>query len=73
MTMSEGIAVAALVLSVGTNVALYIHLSGVMNSRFDGVERRLELIQGALHELDMRVTRLGCGARLLATSGRMQD
>jgi hypothetical protein len=43
---------------VGTNVALYIHLSGIMHTRFDGVERRLELIQGSLHDLDTRVTRL---------------
>lgn len=45
MTVSEIAAIEAVVLSVGTNVALYVHLSGVMNSRFDSVDRRLELMQ----------------------------
>ena len=58
MTWNEVIALAALVLSVGTNVALYVHLSGVMNQRFDSVERRLELMQGSMHELDIRLTKL---------------
>jgi hypothetical protein len=51
----ELLTLAAVPLSVGTNV---VHLSGVMNSRFDSVERRLEMIQGNTHQIDIRVTRL---------------
>ena len=58
MTVSEIAAMVAVVLSVGTNVALYVHLSSVMNSRFDSVERRLELIQGDTHQLDLRLTKM---------------
>jgi hypothetical protein len=65
MTVNEIVALTAVLLSVGTNVALYVHLSSVMNSRFDSVdrkfesvERRLELIQGNTHEMDIRLTRL---------------
>jgi ferric-dicitrate binding protein FerR (iron transport regulator) len=43
-------------LSIGTNVGLYIHLSSAINTRFDSVERRLELMQGSLHDLDLRIT-----------------
>jgi ferric-dicitrate binding protein FerR (iron transport regulator) len=48
MTISEIVAIVAVVLSVGTNVALYVHLSSTVNTRFDSVERRLELVQGSL-------------------------
>jgi ferric-dicitrate binding protein FerR (iron transport regulator) len=58
MTISEIVAIAAVVLSVGTNVALYVHLSSTVNTRFDSVERRLELVQGALHGLDVRLTKM---------------
>jgi len=58
ITLAELIALAAVVLSIGTNVGLYIHLSSTMNTRFDSIERRLELMQGALHDLDVRITKL---------------
>lgn len=69
MTITEIAVLASVILSIGTNVGLYIHLSSVlnarienmnanMNSRFDSVERRLDLMQGALHELDIRLTKL---------------
>jgi hypothetical protein len=58
MTINEIVALAAVVISIGTNVALYVHLSSVMNSRFDSVERRLELIQGNTHDLDIRLTKV---------------
>ena len=58
MTSSEIVAIMAVILSVGTNVALYVHLSSTMNTgfnsvdvRFESVERRLVMIQGAIHEL----------------------
>lgn len=55
VTISEVAALAAVVLSIGTNVGLYIHLSSTMNTRFDtmesklnskfaSIERRLEMI-----------------------------
>jgi hypothetical protein len=65
MTLNEIVALASVVLSIGTNIGLYIHLSSTMNSRFDSVdrkfesvERRLEMIQGSLHEMDIRMTKL---------------
>ncbi len=59
-------------LSIGVNIALYLHLSSTMNTRFDGVdrkfdavdrkfesiERRLEMIQGDTHQMDIRITKL---------------
>jgi hypothetical protein len=45
-------------ISVGMNVGLYVHLSSVTNSRFDSVERRLELIERDTHQLDIRLTKL---------------
>lgn len=59
MTFAELIALASVVISIGANIGLYIHLSGVMHDRFDSVERRLELMHGSLHELDVRLTKLG--------------
>lgn len=58
MTLSEMVALAAVVLSIGTNVALYVHLSSIMNTRFDSVERRLEMLMGNFHEIDVRLTKL---------------
>jgi hypothetical protein len=72
MTLNEIVALAAVVLSIGTNVGLYIHLSSVMNSRFDSVdrkfesvdrkfesiERRLGMIQGDTHQMDLRLTKI---------------
>lgn len=47
MTLAEIVALAAVVLSVGTNVALYLHLASTINNRFDRVERRLEMMRAA--------------------------
>ena len=58
MTINEVAALAAVILSIGTNVALYIHLSSTMNARFDSVERRLDLIQGDTHQMDIRLSKL---------------
>ncbi len=72
MGISEDVAIGAVVLSLGTNIGLYVHLSSVMNSRFDAVdrkfetmerkfesvERRLEMIMGNTHEIDLRVSKL---------------
>ncbi|MDQ6677108.1 MAG: hypothetical protein M3Z09_07410 [Acidobacteriota bacterium] len=65
MTISEIVAIGAVVLSVGTNVGLYVFLGSTMNNRFDSVdrkfesiERRLEMIQGDTHQMDVRLTQL---------------
>lgn len=51
MSISEIVALASVLISVGMNVGLYVHLSSIMNSRFDSVERRLELIQGDTYQM----------------------
>lgn len=58
MSISEIVAVGAVILSVGTNVALYVHLSSTMNNRFDSVERRLEMVLGHTHDLDIRLSKM---------------
>lgn len=58
MDLSEIVALAAMVLSIGMNIALYVHLSSAMNARFDGVERRLDLLTGIFHEIHLRQTKL---------------
>ena len=42
MTLSEIVALSSVVISIGTNVALYIHLSSTVNARFDASERRID-------------------------------
>ena len=53
MTINEIVALASVLISIGTNIGLYVHLSSVMNAGFDSVNRkfesiyrRLEVIQG---------------------------
>ena len=58
MPNNDIVALAAVVISIGTNVALYIHLSSTMNARFDSVDRRLEALTGKVVEIDNRLTRL---------------
>jgi len=58
MTISEIVALASVVISIGTNVALYIHLSSTMNSRFDSMERRFDVVLGKVVAIDNRRTRV---------------
>ena len=65
MTINEIVTLASMLVGIATNIGLYIHLSSVMNTRFDGsdrhfesIARRLELIQGDLHQMDIRPTKL---------------
>jgi hypothetical protein len=65
MTIAELVALASVLISIGANIDRYVHLSAVMNGRFDSVhrkfesvERRLEMIQSDTHNLDVRPTRL---------------
>jgi hypothetical protein len=53
MTINEIVALASVLISIGTNIGLYVHLSSVMNAGFGSVNRkfefiycRLEVIQG---------------------------
>jgi len=52
------ITLASVVISIATNISLYVHLSSIVNARSDSIERRLELMQGALHDMDVRLTRM---------------
>ena len=51
MIVSEILALASVPISVGMNVGLYIHLSSIISTRFDSIERRLEMIQGDTHQM----------------------
>jgi hypothetical protein len=42
LTINEIIAFASVLISIGTNVVLYIHLSATMNGRFDSFERKID-------------------------------
>ncbi len=59
MAISDIVALAAVIISIGTNVALYIHLSstvtsagatltGTLNTRFDSIDRKFESIERRL-------------------------
>jgi hypothetical protein len=69
LTINEIVALASVIVSIGTNVALYIHLSttlnATMNARFDSFERRFESLErrfdvmlGKVVEIDNRLTRV---------------
>ena len=58
MTINDIVALAAVVISIGTNVALYNHLSSTMNGRFDLVDRRFDTLIGKVVEVDNRLTRV---------------
>lgn len=51
MTINEVAALAAVILSIGTNVALYIHLSATMNTRFDSI---VATVDGRFNSVDAR-------------------
>ena len=58
VTISEIVALAAVVLSVGTNMALYIHLSAIMNARFDSListmDNRFNSVDARFNSVDAR-------------------
>lgn len=58
MTISEIVALASVLISVGMNAGLYVHLSSVMNTRFDSVERRSDVLLGKVVEIGNRLTRV---------------
>lgn len=42
MTLSEMVALSSVAIGIGTNVALYLHLSSTVNTGFDAQERRID-------------------------------
>jgi hypothetical protein len=65
LTLNEIVTLASMLVSIGTNIGLYIHLSSVMNTRFDAVDRRFESVErrfdvmlGKVIEIDNRLTRV---------------
>jgi hypothetical protein len=65
LTIPDIVAFASVVISIGTNAALYIHLSSTMNARFDSferrfdsLERRFDVLLGKVIEIDNRLTRV---------------
>jgi hypothetical protein len=65
LTINEIVALASVIVSIGTNVALYVHLSSTMNARFDtferrfdSLERRFDVMLGKVIEIDNRLTRV---------------
>jgi prefoldin subunit 5 len=62
LTINEIVALASVIVSIGTNVALYTHLSttlnATMNSRFESLERRFDMMLGKMVEIDNRLTRV---------------
>jgi hypothetical protein len=62
LTLDAIVALASVIISIGANTALYIHLSSTlsatMNSRFDSLERRFDVLLGKVVEIDNRLTRV---------------
>lgn len=56
MIISEISALTAVILSVGTNVALYVHLSSRMEARLASIETKLDILTGKVMELDTRLS-----------------
>ncbi|HEX4134307.1 MAG TPA: hypothetical protein VHY84_06780 [Bryobacteraceae bacterium] len=55
MTINEIVAPASVIVSIGTNVALYTHLSATTNMRFDSFERRFDSFE---HRIDLMLSKM---------------
>jgi hypothetical protein len=58
LPVNDIVALASVVIAISTNVVLYIHLSSTMNTRFDSIERRFDVMLGKVIEIDNRLTRV---------------
>jgi hypothetical protein len=58
LAINDIVALAAVVIAISTNVVLYVHLSSTMNTRFDSLERRSDVMLGKVVEIDNRLTRV---------------
>ena len=43
---------------IAVNIVLYVHLSSVMNSRFEAMEHRFEVLTGKVVDIDNCLTRI---------------
>jgi hypothetical protein len=63
--VSDIVTLGSVTISIGADVASYIRLSSTLtstiNTRFDSVARRLVMIQGDTHQMDIRLTKLELG------------
>jgi hypothetical protein len=53
-----GVPTLMALMSIGVNVALYIHLSSTMTARFAGMDTQLGLLMSKVVEVDNRVVRV---------------
>jgi hypothetical protein len=58
LAVNDIVALASVVIAIGTNVVLYVHLSSTMNTRFDSIERRFDVMLGKVIGIDNRLTRV---------------
>jgi hypothetical protein len=54
MTINDIIALAAVVISIATNVSLYVHLGSTMTARFDSVDRRFDAVDRRFDSVDRK-------------------
>lgn len=54
LTITEIVALASVLISIGANIGLYVHLSSVMNGRFDSVDRRFDAVYQRFDAVDRR-------------------
>jgi len=54
MTIAEIVPLASVLISIGTNIGLYIHLSSAMSGRFDAVDHRFDAVDRRFDSVDRR-------------------
>ncbi|MDQ2898901.1 MAG: hypothetical protein M3Y07_03765 [Acidobacteriota bacterium] len=54
--LAIGAPMLGVILSVGMNVALYVHLSSRMEARMASIETKLDLLTGKIMEIDTRLS-----------------
>lgn len=54
MTINDIVALAAVIISIATNVGLYVHLGSTMSARFDSVDRRFDAVDRRFESVDRR-------------------
>ncbi len=56
--LAIGIPTVMAILSIGTNVALYIHLNSTVTTRFASTDARLDMVLSKVVDVDNRLTRV---------------
>jgi hypothetical protein len=54
VAINDIVALAAVIVSIATNVALYVHLGSTMNARFDSVDRKFESVDRKFDSMDRK-------------------